>query len=139
MWTERSMSNVSCAAARGKWIPYAWSQSACEVPGFVWAVNPTTGAFAGSGTMACCIRKYGDHCDEYSQDTTPGNCTACGGTWRSIFKFRRSGGWVQPAWVAAYEWTPRAMETMNTWVSMIRFGKVSQMWENVMQTLMAKS
>merc|ERR1719409_822617 len=130
------MNQGSCSELGGKWFRHAWTRPECEVPGFAWewkgAKDGTEGDDSlgsyGSGTYMCCIHGEREWCHQWSMDDNEKSCKACGGTWRSIFKWTKHGGWVVGQWQKTYKWTARTFESANAWVNMIEWGGLLEMW-----------
>lgn len=124
-----------CLDMGAKWFPFAWTRTECSVPGFAWARRPATNttneSWAGAGTHSCCIRSYGEFCEEFSSDGNRTTCEACGGEWQSMFNFRSEAVWVQGSWAQRFTWQNRSFESENSWVTVPDHGRLTQLWDNV--------
>eukprot|EP00929_Paragymnodinium_shiwhaense_P055931 TRINITY_DN27_c0_g1_i1.p1 TRINITY_DN27_c0_g1~~TRINITY_DN27_c0_g1_i1.p1 ORF type:complete len:959 (-),score=173.64 TRINITY_DN27_c0_g1_i1:85-2559(-) len=139
---DGKMDQQSCGMLGGKFFRYAYVAPECEVLGFAWDWNGPNGTqgnlTAGHwkpGTHMCCIHGEREWCHEWSMDDNAESCQKCGGTWRSIFQWRRWGGWVEGQWKKSYKWQGRSFDSVNSWVTIIGWGELLYMWESVISGL----
>eukprot|EP00928_Gymnodinium_smaydae_P028841 TRINITY_DN21893_c0_g2_i3.p1 TRINITY_DN21893_c0_g2~~TRINITY_DN21893_c0_g2_i3.p1 ORF type:complete len:2987 (+),score=534.14 TRINITY_DN21893_c0_g2_i3:39-8963(+) len=137
---QTSRRNVCTDTVGGKWFPYGFTSAECSVPGFAWARTPA-GTY-GSGTHMCCLQWWGQgaelECELFSMDSDIGKCSACGGRWMSIFRFRVHGRWIEGKWGKAYDWRERAFSSVNTWMPVVQRWKLEELWDRVVQQVRAR-
>jgi len=124
-----------CTTIGGKWFPYAYKKTECELDGYAFAPNST-------GTMMCCTnyRRGGGtiECNEWTNDDTQVKCNACGGLWLSVGKWRSYATWITGKWGKTYQWTDRKLTRVNEWVTQLEQWQVNQAWEDAVMSVRAK-
>jgi hypothetical protein len=99
----RGMKPENCTAIGGQWFQFAMTAVECLAP----------------ASERCCLRQYGDWCEQWSQDDKT-SCASCGGTWRSTFQW--GGGWnrwVEAKWDKKNVWATRGLTAANKWVDQL--------------------
>eukprot|EP00929_Paragymnodinium_shiwhaense_P055936 TRINITY_DN27_c0_g3_i2.p1 TRINITY_DN27_c0_g3~~TRINITY_DN27_c0_g3_i2.p1 ORF type:complete len:2604 (-),score=730.98 TRINITY_DN27_c0_g3_i2:225-7616(-) len=142
MLEDGKLTAKSCGMLGGKFFQYGWTRPDCEAPGFAWnwtgpaktQGNASVGHWM-PGTYMCCIHGEREWCHDWSMDDNEESCSKCGGTWRSIFQWRKHGGWVVGQWKKSYKWTERSFDSVNSWVKIIGWGPLLTMWESVIAGL----
>mmetsp|Transcript_70491 Transcript_70491/g.186009 ORF Transcript_70491/g.186009 Transcript_70491/m.186009 type:complete len:387 (-) Transcript_70491:369-1529(-) len=55
-----------------------------------------------------------------------------------MFKYRIYGQWISGEWQKNYKWQSRAVDPVNTWISMVPDYKIAELWESIVNVVKTK-